>query len=186
MRSATLFNTALSGLVAAVAIGAHPSGAQEDAEAVRLEIAESTVDYAGFAELVAAVEPYRAGRLVSLAEFNRMAAEPGTIILDTRSAEAFEAGHVAGAIHLNFSDFTAAKLAKVIPSPDTRILIYCNNNFRDNVAPVPVKSAPLALNVPTFVNLYGYGYDNIYELADLVGMEDGDLNWVTSNGQPAG
>lgn len=186
MRSATLFSTALAGLVAAIAIGAHPSIAQEEFEPVRIEVTESTVDYAGFAELVAEVEPYRAGRMVSLAEFNSMAAEPGTIILDTRSAEAFAEGHIEGAIHLNFSDFTADKLAQIIPSPDTRILIYCNNNFRDNVAPVPVKAAPLALNVPTFVNLYGYGYYNIYELADLVGMEDEDVNWVMSSGQPAG
>ncbi|HCJ80276.1 MAG TPA: rhodanese-like domain-containing protein, partial [Erythrobacter sp.] len=53
-----------------------------------------------------------------------------------------------GAIHLNFSDFTDDKLAKIIPSRDTRILIYCNNNFTDNVAPVPVKRIELALNVP--------------------------------------
>lgn len=54
-------------------------------------------------------------------------------------------------------------LAELIGAKNRRILIYCNNNFSEKVAPVVLKSAPLALNVPTFINLYGYGYENIYE-----------------------
>ena len=30
----------------------------------------------------------------------------------------------------------------------------------------------LALNVPTYTNLYGYGYRNIYELNELVNIND--------------
>lgn len=30
----------------------------------------------------------------------------------------------------------------------------------------------LALNIPTFINLYGYGYRNIYELDELVNIND--------------
>ena len=56
---------------------------------------------------------------------------------------------------LPFSDFTDEKLAKVIPEKTTRILIYCNNNFSDNVNPIMLKRIELALNVPTFVNLWG-------------------------------
>ena len=138
------------------------------------------IDYDGFLTLAADVEPYRAERLVSLDDFRAMAAVPGTIILDARSAEAFTAGHMDGAINLPFSDFTAEKLAAVLGSPDTRILIYCNNNFADNAPPVMLKSAPLALNVPTFVNLYGYGYRNVYELADLVDTSDPRVGWVSS------
>ena len=61
----------------------------------------------------------------------------------------------------------------------TRILIYCNNNFTDNVAPVMVKRIQLALNVPTFINLYGYGYENIYELKDAHSIRDADIHWVS-------
>jgi len=32
----------------------------------------------------------------------------------------------------------------------------------------PQKGVTLALNIPTFINLYGYGYKNVYELGDLV------------------
>ena len=138
------------------------------------------IDYPGFAAMTDDVMAYRDTRLVSLDDFNAMKDEPDTIILDTRSAMAFEMGHIDGAIHLNFSDFTDEKLADVIPSKDTRILIYCNNNFRDNVAPVMLKRMELALNIPTFVNLHGYGYENVYELADLVSIEDAGVNWVSS------
>lgn len=180
----------LTAILGFVAISSLASTAQEAGPAVSGDQAApasialiepgdpSIVDYDGFAGLVAEVEPYRQKRLVSMEEFNRLAADPNTVILDTRSPEAFAAGHIRGAINVNFSDFTDEKLAAVIPSPTTRILIYCNNNFIDDEPPVPLKRAPLALNVPTFVNLYGYGYRNIYELADLVSLDDPAVDWV--------
>jgi len=94
--------------------------------------------------------------------------EPGTIILDTRSKAAYEARHIKGAVHLNFSEFTEEKLKKVIPSKDTKVLIYCNNNFIGDPMWMARKAAPLALNIPTFINLYGYGYKNIFELGNLL------------------
>ncbi len=138
------------------------------------------IDYQGFEALTDEVFEIRNQRLIDIASFNAMKADPDTIILDTRSAAAFDMGHIEGAINLPFSDFTDEKLAKVIPSMDTRILIYCNNNFMDNIEPVPVKRVELALNIPTFINLYGYGYENIYELGDLLQTGDADVNWVSA------
>ena len=34
------------------------------------------------------------------------------------------------------------------------------------------KPRMLALNIPTYINLYGYGYRNVYELNELVGVRD--------------
>jgi hypothetical protein len=31
----------------------------------------------------------------------------------------------------------------------------------------------MALNIHTYINLYGYGYKNVYELSELVGVYDG-------------
>jgi phage shock protein E len=59
-------------------------------------------------------------------------------------------------------------------------LIYCNNNFRNNIRPVETKATPLALNISTFVNLYGYGYTNVYELGEAVDMNDPAIGWVSS------
>lgn len=36
----------------------------------------------------------------------------------------------------------------------------------------PENAESLALNIPTYINLYGYGYKNVYELADLVDVND--------------
>lgn len=137
------------------------------------------VDYSGFMELGAEVAEYREDRLISLDAFNAMKADPDTLIIDARSATNYARGHIAGAVNLNFSDFSAGMLSEVIGAKDRRILIYCNNNFTDNVSPVVLKSAPLALNVPTFINLYGYGYQNIYELSGAYSITDAEIDWVS-------
>jgi hypothetical protein len=149
------------------------------------------VNFNDFKGLVAEVEPHRASRLIDLNTFLKMSREPGVIILDSRSAFRFERIHVKGAKHLDFADFTQARLAEIIPSFDTKVLIYCNNNFEGNQTDFPSKVAmprqesvvarqfatqekPLmmALNIPTYINLYGYGYRNVYELHELVDVGD--------------
>ena len=149
------------------------AGAQEAPEG------SAEIDYAGFMDLTGEVFELREERLVSMETFNAMASEPDTLILDARSRYAFEMGHIKGAVNLPFSDFTDEKLAKVIPSKDTRVLIYCNNNFSDDAEPIPLKRISLALNIPTFINLYGYGYENIYELGVLTETTNPDVEWVT-------
>jgi len=138
------------------------------------------IDFAGFMDLGDEVFELRDERLLTLQAFNDMAETPNTIILDARSRYAFEEGHIEGAVNLPFSDFTEDKLADVIPSKDTRILIYCNNNFSDDAEPIPLKRVSLALNIPTFINLYGYGYENIYELGVLTETTNKDVHWVTA------
>ena len=137
------------------------------------------IDYAGFHQLTKDVEAYRNGRLLSWEEFAKEGRRRGTLILDARSADAFAAGHIKGAVNLPFTDFTASGLARVIGDKDRPILIYCNNNFSNHRSPVPLKSAPLALNIQTFINLVGYGYPNVRELADVVDFNDPKVEWVT-------
>ncbi len=136
------------------------------------------IDYPGFVALSQDVGAYRETRLIDLATFNAMKADPDTIVIDARSARNYALGHIDGAVNLNFSDFSAGMLAEVIGPKTRRILIYCNNNFTDNIAPVVLKSAPLSLNVPTFINLYGYGYENIYELDGAYSIKDPAVDWV--------
>jgi hypothetical protein len=138
------------------------------------------IDYQGFAELTDNLADYRNGRLVSLDEFKAMARDPNTLVLDARSPAAYAEGHIRGAVNLTFTDFTAASLAEVIGDPHRRVLIYCNNNFANDAPPVMLKRVELALNIPTFINLYGYGYRNIYELGDVVDFDDPAVEWVRS------
>lgn len=167
--------------------------------AANLGLAEGTnypkakVNFDDFKDLVAEVEAHRADRLIDLNTFLKMSKEPGVIILDSRSAFRYERVHVKGARHLAFTDFTQDSLAKTFPSFETTILIYCNNNFEGNQVdfaskvafprPQPTntvatqlaaqsKPRMMALNIPTYVNLYGYGYRNVYELNELVNVTD--------------
>ena len=154
---------------------------------------KAKVSFDDFRRLVAEVEAHRGNRLIDLDMFLKMSKEPGVIILDTRSTFRYERIHVKGARHLSFTDFTQDNLGKVIPSFDTTVLIYCNNNFDGNqtdfaskvAMPVPpqgnvisaqfnsqAKPLMMALNIPTYINLYGYGYHNVYELHELVNVSD--------------
>lgn len=159
-------------LLLALALSAAPALAQTAP-------ANPQIDYPAFQQLTAAVSPQRAERLIALDRFKAEAAKPGTLLLDARSKDAFAAGHIEGAVNLPLTDFTADSLAAVIgANPDRPILIYCNNNFSNDRAPVPMKSRGLALNIQTFINLVGYGYPNVWELADVVDFDDPAVGWV--------
>jgi hypothetical protein len=138
------------------------------------------IDYSGFLQLTGEIEGYRQTRLVDFAEFRQIARAPKALILDARSPDAYRAGHIDGAVNLPFTDFTAQSLAAVIGDSDRPILIYCNNNFRNDVPPVARKAIQLALNIQTFVNLVGYGYRNVYELNDVIDFRDPAVAWVSS------
>ncbi|MFO1013781.1 MAG: rhodanese-like domain-containing protein [Caulobacteraceae bacterium] len=138
----------------------------------------SRVDYAGFAALARDLAPVREAHLVTLDRFWEMAGDGDTLILDARSADAFARGHIAGAVNLPLTDFTAQSLATVIGRPDRRVLIYCNNNFTNDIDPVVTKMVRLALNVQTFVNLHGYGYENVWELSEAVDFNEARVRWV--------
>jgi hypothetical protein len=136
------------------------------------------IDYAGFAKDVTAVGRLREARRVSQAQFIRMAREPGTVVLDARSERLYKLRHVAGAVNLSFPEFTQATLARVIPSRDTRVLIYCNNNFTGAPESLPVKAVSAALNLSTFVSLHAYGYRNVYELGPVIDVARAQLSFA--------
>ena len=156
-------------LLLALALTAMPAFAQ----------ANPQIDYPAFQALTARVAPEREARLLPFAAFKAEAAKPGILLLDARSKDAFARGHIVGAVNLPLTDFTAESLAAVIgTNPNRSILIYCNNNFSNHRSPVPLKSAPLALNIQTFINLVGYGYPNVRELADVIDFNDPAVGWV--------
>jgi hypothetical protein len=154
---------------------------------------KAKVSFEDFKGLVAEVEAHRAARLIDLNTFLKMSKDEGVVILDSRSDFRFDRIHLKGAKHLAFTDFTQDNLKKLMPDPETKILIYCNNNFDGNQTdfaskvafPSPksdkaeavqfaaqAKPLMMALNIPTYINLYGYGYRNVYELHELVKVND--------------
>jgi len=143
--------------------------------------ANPLIDYDAYAELTLSLEEVREVHRLPLEDFLVRAREQGAILLDARSETAFAMGHIDGAVNLPLPDFTDERLAEVL-GPDTGrpIYIYCNNNFSDDRPPVATKRAPLALNIATFINLHGYGYTNVWELADVIATDDQGVPWVSS------
>jgi len=149
-------------------------------QAQNLAFKPAKVSYSDFKNLVTEIEPYREQRLINFDTFIEMSKQKNVVILDTRSDNRYKRKHLKGVLHLAFTDFTQANLKKIIPNPNTKILIYCNNNFEDdevdfaskiyipskettesNFSQDQQKPISLALNIPTFINLFGYGYKNI-------------------------
>ena len=126
--------------------------------------ANALIDDAGFFRDVLEAQRLRATRRVTEAEFIRMASEPGTVVLDVRSSQFYAMRHVAGAVNLSFTEFTKDALARVIPTRNTRVLIYCNNNFVGAPESMATKAPSAALNLSTYTSLVSYGYRNVVEL----------------------
>ncbi len=135
------------------------------------------IDAKKYIEESSASMSLREERRITEEQFIKMAKQKNTIILDTRSLRKFKKLHVKGARHLNFSDITEKSLRKVIPSKNTRVLIYCNNNFEDEPEAFPTKAVSAPLNIPTFQTLYSYGYRNIYELGPVVDPKSSKLEF---------
>jgi hypothetical protein len=135
------------------------------------------IDMDGYLKVATEAAAHRELHRVSEEDFIRMSREPGTIILDARSAAKFAELHVKGAINLPFPDIAIATLRDRVPDTNTRILIYCNNNFLGAEQPFPSKASRAALNISTFIALYGYGYRNVYELAPLVDISESKLEF---------
>jgi hypothetical protein len=194
-------------VLATVVVGTFISATIENKKSVNLEVEQNDdslnvnytkayVDFDVFDKISADAKEHRSSRLINFTTFNRYSGEENTIILDTRSKRMYDKMHIKGAIHINFADFTQEYLAEMIPDTNTRILIYCNNNFAQEpifeeafatkmVMPEIIQSSQInpkivnldldvepsytmALNIPTYINLYGYHYRNVYELGELV------------------
>jgi phage shock protein E len=148
--------------------------------------ANPLIDYQGYLRLAAQTQPMRAKRLLTLEQFKAKSAQTGTLVLDARSAQAFAEGHIAGAVNLPLPDFNAASLREIIgANPNRPILIYCNNNFTNDVRPVPTKVIQVALNIQTFINLRAYGYQNVWELGEAVDLRDARVGWVGTETETA-
>lgn len=142
------------------------------------EIPNRLIDYQAFLKDAQKVGELRMKHRVTEEQFLKLAALPTTVIYDARTKDKFEMLHVKGAKHLALTDVTADELAKIFPSKDTPILIYCNNNFLNEPVAFASKAGPASLNIYTFNTLYSYGYTNVFELGPLVDIHQSKLPMV--------
>ena len=163
-----------------IVIGAVPVGAQTIQRAQQIQQApvNPAIDMEGFLRVSLRAAKHRESRRLSEQEFARMSREPGTIVLDARSREKYNELHISGAINLSFPDIAIESLRKTLPDKKVRILIYCNNNFRNAEGPFPSKLPSASLNLSTYIALYNYGYRNVYELGDTLDVNAYKLEFV--------
>lgn len=138
-------------------------------------------DFDSFVKVANMVQQERAQRLLSAKQFVQMASEPGTVVLDARSESSFDLVRVKGSKNLPYTNFGEATLNKLIPTHQTKILIYCRNNLDSKsleklenhddeliVTALTVKQPAAGLNVPVAITLRIYGYENVWELDEIV------------------
>jgi hypothetical protein len=126
------------------------------------------IDYDGFQKIVDTADKDRESRRLTEDGFLKMMSEQNVVVLDARSATMYKLRHISGAVNLPFTDFSSNSIAGVIPTKETRILIYCNNNFLNDPVSMFSKVATASLNLSTYTSLKAYGYGNIYELGPLL------------------
>ena len=159
-----------------IAIAAVPAFAQTAQQAQQAPV-NPAIDMEGFLRVSLRAAKHRESRRITEEEFARMAREPGTIVLDARSTEKYNELHIKGATNLSFPDIAIESLRKTLPDKKVRILIYCNNNFRNAEGPFPSKLPSASLNLSTFIALYNYGYRNVYELGDTLDVRASRLDF---------
>ncbi len=145
-----------------------------------LAIDNPAIDMQRYLRVSAEAARYRESHRLSEDEFIRMSREPGTVILDARSRQSYQALHVEGAINLSFPDIAVASLEQTLPDKTARILIYCNNNFVNADWAFPVKAPSASLNIATYIVLYDYGYRNVYELGPLLEINAARLQFESA------
>jgi phage shock protein E len=143
-------------------------------------IPNPSIDMEGYLRVAREAAKHRESRRLTEDEFIKMSREPGVIILDARSKEKFEELHIKSAINLSFPDITVASLKDLLPDKNAKILIYCNNNFKNAEQPFPTKMPAASLNLSTYISLYTYGYRNIYELGPLLDVKTSKLEFEST------
>jgi len=134
--------------------------------------ANPAIDMDAYLRVSAEAARYRESHRLTEDEFFRMSRLPGTVVLDARSREKYDELHVRGAVNLSFPDIAIESLARLLPDKDTRILIYCNNNFTGNQSAFASKIARASLNLSTYIALYSYGYRNVWELGPRIDVTE--------------
>jgi len=152
-------------------------------------IANPNIDMDAYLRVASEAAAQRQTHRLSEDQFIEMSRMPDTVILDARSGEMYRLRHVRGAINLSFPDIAIASLARILPDKNTRILIYCNNNFKGDEVAFASKAPRASLNLSTFIALYSYGYKNVWELGPLLDLKTTKLEFegagVRSNLEPS-
>ena len=101
-----------------------------------------------------------ATKKVDPVEFSEVIAQPGVIILDVRTPEEFNAGHIANAININMADSNfSSEVSKL--DKNATVAVYCRSANRSAVATKEMAEL---------------GFTDMYD------MQGGIIDWETAGG----
>ncbi|WP_025179298.1 rhodanese-like domain-containing protein [Leptospira kirschneri] len=143
----------------------------------RNSIPNRLIDYRKFQNIVNSSAEEREVKRLTEEDFLKMIQDEEVVLLDARSESRYKLRHIKGAISLPFTEFTKESLSKIIPNMNSKILIYCNNNFTGSPEAFASKAPAASLNLSTFISLKVYGYKNIYELGPLLSVDSTKLTF---------
>ncbi|EMS89600.1 rhodanese-like domain-containing protein [Leptospira noguchii] len=143
----------------------------------RNPIPNRLIDYKKFQNIINSSAEEREVKRLTEEDFLKMIQDEEVVLLDARSESRYKLRHIKGAISLPFTEFTKESLSKIIPNMNSKILIYCNNNFTGTPEAFASKAPAASLNLSTFVSLKAYGYKNIYELGPLLSVDSTKLTF---------
>ena len=81
-----------------------------------------------------------------------MATNEEAVILDVRTQEEYDSGHIVGAVLLPVDEITEETAQAVIPAQDTQVLVYCRSGNR---------------SVTASKKLAQLGYTEVYEFGGI-------------------
>ncbi|MFA4794369.1 rhodanese-like domain-containing protein [Leptospira kirschneri] len=143
----------------------------------RNSIPNRLIDYRKFQNIVNSSAEEREVKRLTEEDFLKMIQDEEVVLLDARSESRYKLRHIKGAISLPFTEFTKESLSKIIPNMNSKILIYCNNNFTGSPEAFASKAPAASLNLSAFISLKAYGYKNIYELGPLLSVDSTKLTF---------
>ncbi len=138
------------------------------------------IDMEAHLRIAAEAAKHRQTHRLSEDDFLNISKQPGVIVLDCRSKAKFDELHIEGAVNMSFPDLTEEGLRKAFPDKNVKLLIYCNNNFKNALNAMPTKRFEVALNISTFITLYTYGYKNVWELGPYLDANTTKLKLVST------
>lgn len=78
--------------------------------------------------------------------------EENAIVIDVRTLEEYQSGHIKDSINIPIDKITIEKLEQVIPSKDNNIIVYCRSGNRSR------QTAQILIDL---------GYTNVYDLGGI-------------------
>lgn len=126
MKTAIIFTALAVASVFILQAGSAPSES-----GVKLPPEAIVCDSEGFLKAAQEAERSRVSKRIDEVTFAKMCQEPNTIVLDARSNEHWKQLRVKGSVNLPYTEFSAKALERLVPTRETRILIYCRNNLVD-------------------------------------------------------